>query len=196
MCPPDTTGELRALEATSSQRSGALPEARVPAEAWPACWALSLNSGPLARSWAWPSLAPASAAGWGWQTPSHQPLKAVRVGRMPAEKHRHQGQSDSSSCSARPAGAPGRLPSRGPSTRALREHSAPGHRPVSTQRHPLTIVSPVGFSSVESGHSGPAGVGAAAFARAPGQRGRPGHGKGPVALGSPRAGRDASRLWF
>ena len=45
MCPPDTTGELRALEAASSQRSGALPEVRVPAEAWPASWALSLNSG-------------------------------------------------------------------------------------------------------------------------------------------------------
>ena len=75
--------------------------------------------GPLARSWAWPSLAPASAAGWGWQTPSHRPLAAVGVGRTPAQKHGRQRRRDSSSCSARPAGAPGGLPSRGPSTRAL-----------------------------------------------------------------------------
>lgn len=75
--------------------------------------------GPLARSRAWPSRAAASAAGWGWQTPSHRPLEAVRVGQTPAQKHGRQGRRDSSSCSARPAGAPGGLPSRGPSTRAL-----------------------------------------------------------------------------
>ena len=88
-----------------------------------------------------------------------------------------------------------RAPEQGSSShQGLGEHSAPGHRLVTTQRRLLTTVSPVGLSSVELGQTGPQVWCLLSVPGPLGQRDRPGHGKGPVALGTPRAGRDASRF--
>lgn len=116
------------------------------------------------------------------------------MGRTPAKKRGRQGRRDTSPCSARPAAAPAGS-EQGPSShQGLGEHSAPGHRHVTTQRRPLTTLSPVGLSSVELGQTGPQAWCLLSVPGPLGQRDRPGHGKGPVALGTPRAGRGGSRF--
>lgn len=107
------------------------------------------------------------------------------MGQTPAEKQGRQGWRDSSSCSAHPAGVPRGLPSRGlPPTRALGEHSAPRHRHVATQRRLLTTVLPVGLSSVELGQDHRVWC-LPSVPEPPGQRDRPGYGKGPLSPWAP-----------